>query len=179
VAPAADFPSNVKAAMDALNANRPDSEVFALLTHVSDSDLSDAMMAAKAQAMDFDTVIRPVTSDLDHMEKLLATESTNKTLLRGFTAARLRFASARFDNEARLNQVVANIYELQVRKANVSAERHHTRSGRFFYGMLMAQMGVIISTFAIASRQKNFLWSLAAAAGLLAVSMSAYVFLRV
>jgi hypothetical protein len=86
---------------------------------------------------------------------------------------------ARYDNEARLNQVVGNIYELQVRKANASAERHHTRSDQFFYGMLIAQMGVIISTFAIAARQKNLLWSLAAAAGLLAVSMSAYVFLRV
>jgi hypothetical protein len=45
--------------------------------------------------------------------------------------------------------------------------------------MLAAQMAVVISTLAIAARQKNLLWSLAAAAGLVAVSFSAYVFLRV
>jgi len=67
--------------------------------------------------------------------------------------------------------------ELQVRKSNITAERHHNRSQRFFFGMLGAQMAVIISTFAIAARQKNFLWSVAAAAGLAAVSFSVYVYL--
>jgi hypothetical protein len=173
------FQPAVQAALDALNANRPDPEVFNLLTQVSDADLKEAMTQAQAQSMDFDTAIKPVNANLDHLEKLLAKSAADKGLLQGFTAARLRFGAARYDNEARLNQVVANVYELQVRKANVSAERHHARSTRFFYGMLLAQMGVIISTFAIAARQKNLLWSLAAAAGLLALSMSAYVFLRV
>jgi hypothetical protein len=68
---------------------------------------------------------------------------------------------------------------LQVRKGNFSAEKHHRRSGKFFFGMLAAQMAVIISTFAIAARQKNFLWSVAATAGLAAVSFSLYVFLYV
>jgi hypothetical protein len=136
------------------------------------------MNAARNQSLAFDSAVKPVTASLDHLEKALTRPGADKTLLQAFTAARLRFATARYDNEARLNQVVGNLYELQVRKANSSAERHHVRSGRFFYGMLIAQTGVIISTFALAARQKNLLWSLAAAAGLLAVSMSAYVFLR-
>ena len=103
----------------------------------------------------------------------------DKGLLQGFTAARFQLGSARYDQEARLNQVVGFIYEMQVRKANASAERHHHRSQQFFYVMLAAQLSVIISTFAIAARQKSLLWSLAAAAGLVAVSFSAYVFLRV
>jgi len=78
-----------------------------------------------------------------------------------------------------LNQSIAGIYELQVRKGNISAERHHRRSGKFFYGMLAAQMAVIIATFSIAARQKSFLWSLAAAAGLAAVSFAAYVYFYV
>jgi hypothetical protein len=71
---------------------------------------------------------------------------------------------------------VASVYELQVRKSNFSAERHRQRSGKFFYGMLGAQLAVIIATFSIAARQKNFLWSLATAAGLVAVSFAAYVY---
>jgi hypothetical protein len=38
-------------------------------------------------------------------------------------------------------------------------------------------MAVIISTFAIAARKRNLLWSLAAAAGAAAVGFAAYVFL--
>jgi hypothetical protein len=90
--------------------------------------------------------------------------------------ARLRYAAQRYEAEARSNQAVASLYELQVRKSNLSAERHHARSQRFFFGMLAAQAGVIISTFAMAARQRNLLWSLAAAAGLLAVLGAAYVY---
>ena len=89
-------------------------------------------------------------------------------MTRDFIAARLRFTAARYDTEARLNQSIANIYELQVRKSNASAERHHRRSRKIFYGMLAAQMAVIIATFSIAARQKSLLWSLAATAGLVA-----------
>jgi hypothetical protein len=65
-----------------------------------------------------------------------------------------------------------------VRKSNISAERHHKRSQRFFFGMLGAQLAVIMSTFAMAARKKNLLWSLAAIAGLLAVVFAVYVYLR-
>ena len=84
---------------------------------------------------------------------------------------RLRYTSTRYDTEARLNQAIASIYELQVRQNNYSAEKHHRRSAKFFYGMLATQMAVIISTFAIAARQQNFLWSIAAAAGTAAVAL--------
>jgi hypothetical protein len=100
----------------------------------------------------------------------------DKNIFRSFSAARLRYTAARYDAEARLNQSIAGIYELQVRQDNLSAERHHRRSAKFFYGMLAAQMGVIVSTFSLAARQKSILWSLAAAAGMAAVSFAAYVY---
>lgn len=84
--------------------------------------------------------------------------------MREFTDARLRFHSQRYDVEARLNQTVAQLFEMQVRASNLAAERHHRRSGRFFYGMLAAQLAVIVSTFA-----------LAAAAGALALAFTTYV----
>jgi hypothetical protein len=45
--------------------------------------------------------------------------------------------------------------------------------------MLGAQLAVIIATFAIAARQRNFLWSIAAAAGTTAIAFAAYVYLYV
>ena len=35
---------------------------------------------------------------------------------------------------------IAGLFELQVRTSNISAERHHRRSSRFFFGMLAAQL---------------------------------------
>ena len=66
-----------------------------------------------------------------------------------------------------------------MRKSNISAERHHARSQRFFYGMLAAQCAVIIATFAIAARQRNLLWSIAAVVGLLAIILAVYVYVFV
>jgi hypothetical protein len=75
--------------------------------------------------------------------------------------------------------VIAQLYELQVRQSNIAAERHHARSQSFFYGMLVAQMGVILATFSMAARKRSFLWAVAATAGTAAVGFAVYVYLWV
>ena len=191
-APAVD--PNVKAALDAVESLAPDPEIAAVLARVTDKALEDTLRAARNQAQAFDAATKPVNQAVDQLDNLLgrlatslqATPGFDRTvplagviLTRDFTAARMRYTAARYEVEARLNQAIANFYELQVRKSNISAERHHNRSQRFFYGMLAAQLGVIIATFAIAARQRNLLWSLAAAAGLLAIAFAVYVYLYV
>jgi hypothetical protein len=98
-------------------------------------------------------------------------------VVRDVTAARLRYATARYEIEARLNQAIASLYELQVRMSNMAAERHQRRSERFFLGMLAAQAAVITATFALAARQRNILWGLAAGAGAAAIAFAVYVYL--
>jgi hypothetical protein len=87
--------------------------------------------------------------------------------------------AARYEVEARLNQDIAYLLETQVRRSNLSADRHRRRSQRFFFGMLAAQLGVIIATVAIAARRRNLLWSLASAAGLVAIAFAGYVYVYV
>jgi hypothetical protein len=169
-APTLTVDPSVQAALEAVGNSAPDSQVFALLAKTKPAALAAALTAAQDRAQAFDAAIKPVLKTVDQLEITSPTP-------RAFTAARLRLQAARYDAEASLNQAVANLYELQVRQGNISAERHHQRSGKFFYGMLVAQMGVIISTFAMAARKHSVLWSLAAAAGLAAVSFAAYVFL--
>jgi hypothetical protein len=107
----------------------------------------------------------------------LESESAGKPNHRDVVAARMRYTAQRYDTEARLNQAVAYLYELQVRRSNLAAERHERRSQRFFFGMLAAQAAVIIATFALAAKQRNLLWSVAAAAGAAAVGFAIYVYL--
>jgi len=168
----------VKAALNAIEALKPDAEIAELLAKVSDKLLTESILSAKERTDAFDAATKPVNQAIDTAENALQQKPTSPTK-RDFIAARLRFAALRYDTEARLNQAIASLYELQVRKNNISAERHHHRSQRFFYGMLGAQMAVIISTFSIAARQRNLLWTLAAAAGVTALAFAAYVYLYV
>ncbi len=175
----------VKAALSGLEALKPDSEMATLLAPVSNKTLEDTLRAARDEADAFDDATKPVNQAIDQIDASLErVGSANVTaggpsIIRDFTAARLRYTSARYEIESRLNQSIANLYELQVRKSNFSAERHHARSQKFFFGMLGAQLGVIVSTFAMAARQRNLLWALAAAAGLVAIAFAIYVYLYI
>jgi hypothetical protein len=167
----------LKAALDALERERPETEVTEALAKVSNNTLDAALRAARDRAIAYDAILKPVNDGIDALEKTFV--AGNPEELRDFTTARGRYTAARYDMEARLNQAIAAIYELQVRKSNVSAERHHARSQKFFFGMLAAQAAVIISTFSLAARQRSMLWSLSAVAGVAAVAFAIYVYLCV
>ena len=47
------------------------------------------------------------------------------------------------------------------------------------YGMLAAQLAVIVSAFALAARRRTLLWTIAAAAGSVALAFTVYVLLFV
>lgn len=173
----ATFDEAVNAALAAVENAAPETEVAAALAQVRPAQLGESLKAARNAATAFDEAAKPINKASDKLDDALM--MGDKRAFRDFSAARLRYAAARYETEARLNQSIAGIYELQVRQNNYSAEKHHRRSGKFFYGMLGAQMAVIIATFAIAARQRNFLWSIAAAAGSAAVGFAAYVYLYV
>jgi hypothetical protein len=197
VALAAPLDPKIKAAMDGVETSTPDAELAELINQVSNKSIDDALHTAREQAQEFDSATKPINQAVDQLDSLLGRLSVLHqksltsgssgakpndpllSLVRDFTAARLRYASLRYEVEARLNQTIANLFEVQVRKSNISAEHHHRRSQRFFFGMLGAQTGVIISTLAMAAKNRNLLWSIAAAAGLVAVSFAIYVFLYV
>jgi hypothetical protein len=174
-APALD--ASLKSALVAVAAERPEAEIAANLKTVDDKVLVAALQAARDQARDFDSALAPANQAIAQLEKSLP--AGDKSAARDLVAARMRFSSARYDAEAALNQNIGYLLELQVRKANLSADRHHRRSQKFFFGMLAAQAGVIISTFAMAARKRNLLWTLAATAGIAAVAFAIYVYLRV
>ena len=173
----AKFDDPVQAALDAVESSRPESEVAAALGKVKPAQLAVSLTAAQNAATAFDNAAKPINKAVDKLDGSLI--AGDKNIFRGFSAARLRYTAARYDTESRLNMAIAGIYELQVRQNNYTAEKHHARSAKFFYGMLASQMAVIMSTFAIAASRRSFLWSIAAAAGTVAVGFSIYVYLYV
>ena len=177
----------LKSALAAIESSRPESEITPFVAALNDPAIEAALHAAKDRALAFDEAFKPANQMIDLLERLFAqpaatggfASGTGSSPGRDFTAVRLRYTALRYETEARLNQAIANLYELQVRRSNLSAERHHARSQRFFFGMLAAQMAVIISTLALAARNRSLLWSLAAAAGVAAIAFAIYVYLCV
>ncbi len=195
-APVMDLEPKLEAAMEGVETSTPDAELAVIINQVNQKTVENALRVARDQAREFDTETKPINQAIDQLESLIGRLTISRrtsdaaqgsagmadplsSLARDFTAARLRYAGLRYEIEARLNQTIANLYEVLVRKSNISAEHHHRRSQRFFYGMLAAQTGVIISTLAMAAKNRNLLWSIAAVAGLLAVAFAVYVFLYV
>ncbi len=171
-------PANVQAALEVVRRGDDSVELARVMAAVTPAEIETALKAAQDHARAFDGLLRTVVDGGDRLGELLEPATTpHRALSRDFTVLRLRYSAARYDAEARLNQSVAELYELQVRQSNLTAERHHRRSQRFFFGMLAAQAAVIISTFAMAAQKRNVLWSLAAAAGLGALIFAIYVYL--
>ncbi len=102
-------------------------------------------------------------------------QTTVTDLSNDFRAARHAYTARRYRNEAHYNQEAAGLYEVQVRKSDLTSERHRLRSYYFFYCMLCAQAGVTIATLSLAVRRKSVLWSLASLAGMMAVALGFYV----
>jgi hypothetical protein len=174
-----EIPPEIQAVLTSIETAQPDAEIATKLAAVDEATLDQAVRAAREQTMALDALLKPVGQVIDTIEQHVEGPAIDAAVRRDFVAARLAYNARRYDLEARLNQGVAVLYELQVRKANLSAERHHRRSQRFFYGMLAAQTGVIVSTLAIAARKRNLLWTLAATFGAAAVAFALYVYLYV
>ena len=166
----------LKSALEAVERMKPEPEIRAVLEPVNAATVEAAIQAARDRAAGFDAVTTPISRSVDRLEKAIAASGPT-ALVRDVTAARLRYTAARYEIEARLNQAIANLYELQVRLSNMAAERHQRRSERFFLGMLAAQAAVITATFALAARQRSILWGLAAGVGVVAIAFAVYVYL--
>ena len=99
----------------------PEEEIVQRLKTVDGPALAQALQSAKNNALAFEAANAPALQALEQLEKALT--PGDRAAVRDFTAARMRVNGIRYDAEARLNQNIANLYELQVRKANLSAEQ--------------------------------------------------------
>lgn len=177
--------------------NQTESEMAPFLRQITNADIAEARRVADANLAAFDTAFEPVGTLLDKLHTVFTSESQLSTDLTrqpagtassavqpavssaqsDVAAARLKYAALRYDREARYNAVTGQICELEVARAGVFSSRAQGRSALFFYCMLAAQAGVVLSSFSLAIHRKNPVWFLAAIAGAAAVMASSYVYL--
>ena len=89
----------------------------------------------------------------------------------------MNYEARRYRQEAAFNRRAAEAYEVRVRRSGVESDRHRERSKRFFYSMLLAQLGATVSALALARAQRSLLWLLATVVGVVSLAFTGYVYL--
>ena len=182
-----------RAALAGLEEGKPDAEMAALLARVNDQTLEAALGVARDQVQAFDLATKPLNQAIEQLEALLVRRDA--CLPPPASPVPAASAAAAPRSAAILPQRACGIPPPVMKSRRGSTRPLPTstscrcaratfppsgtvmRSQRFFFGMLGAQLGVIISTFAIAARKRNLLWSLPPGAGLLAIAFAVYVYL--
>lgn len=90
-------------------------------------------------------------------------------------AALFELEQRRYRSEATLNQEIAALYEVRVKVTSAESDKHRRKSQILFIAMLVAQIGGVVSSLALARQQKSVLWLFAATAGLVALGFGGYV----
>jgi hypothetical protein len=181
--------------LQAIRSRVPETKTESLVVKVPPGAVEAAIETATSNADAFDHACEPVVKSVRTLEKAIGDvdrlvsgvvdPSNELKALSGAVhgaALSLRFAvqdltARRYDREAKFNQQIGELYEIQVRMAGQESERHRLRSKNFFYAMLFAQAGVTIAALALAKSRQSAFWFIAGLAGLAAVAIGAYVYL--
>jgi hypothetical protein len=83
----------------------------------------------------------------------------------------------RYRGEGALNNALGYLYEARVKFSSAESDKHRKKSEHFFYAMLVAQIGAVISSLALARKTGSLLWLFAGLAGALAIGFGAVVLL--
>jgi len=181
--------------VQAIQKRQPESETTARVAKLSPGTIDEAIRLAEDDADRFDQACEPVNETVKQLKAAFKDVGAAVRPLRGgtgpaaeivstfdrldasFRAAAMDYEARRYRQEAAFNRRAAEAYEVRVRRSGVESDRHRERSKRFFYSMLLAQVGVTVSSLALARAQRSLLWLFAAAVGVLSLVFTGYVYL--
>lgn len=189
IAPLQDTPAQelLTALLQGLSQKKPDDEIIRIAKQLPPAQIELAIRQAQHAADQFEKLCSPVNdlakrvrSWLTKMETLAnqlpALDAVQRPLA-GCRATVNEYDVRRYRAEGIYNTKIAELLECRVWRSGMESDRHRNRSQLFFYSMLIAQIGVTISSLALAQARRNGLWFVAALAGILALGFSAWVYL--
>jgi hypothetical protein len=181
--------------VQAIQKRQPETETAGLVARLSPQTIDEAIGLAEDDADRFDQTCKPVNETVQTVRGVLQKAGTAVRPLRGksgpaaeavaafdrldtsFRAAAMDYEARRYRQESAFNRRAAEAYEVRVRRSGVESDRHRERSKRFFYSMLLAQVGATVSALALARAQRSLLWLLATVVGVVSLAFTGYVYL--
>jgi len=176
----------IKALRDGIEARQPEAELLALAAKVNkdaiNKAIDDTEKAVEQVDKDWDPIIKAASSLVQKEAGMKAdvSEEDRKKKAANATAAQatgFELEQRRYRAESFMNQGIAFLYEIRVKVSTAESDKHRRKSQQFFYAMLAAQIGAVVSSLAIARQKMSVLWFFASAIGLVSLGIGLYVFL--
>ncbi len=89
-------------------------------------------------------------------------------------AAGFDLEERRYRAESRLNQGIGFLYEIRTKVSAAESDKNRRKSDYLSYAMLVAQIGAVASSLALARKRKSILWLFAATVGVIAIAVGGY-----
>ncbi len=156
------------------------------------ADVDEAILLTEQNADSFDKACEPIAETIKEFRNILkeldaAVKSaindvaspagirpTLAVLTKKFKSSELDFNARRYQQESYYNRKAAEVYEIRVRRSGVESDIHREHSKMFFYCMLIAQVGVMVSSLALGRSQRGLLLC-AVVFGLASLGFGGYV----
>lgn len=182
-------------AVQAIQKRQTEGETVALVARIRPETIDEAIRLAEDDADRFDRACEPVTDTVKELRTLFNDLAAAIRSMRGapgpgaevvvvfdrldasFRAAAMDYEARRYRAEAAFNRRAAEAYEVRVRRSGIESDRHRERSKQFFYSMLLAQVGVTVSSLALAKAHRSWLWFFAAVVAVVSLGFTGYVYL--
>ena len=174
----------VAALRDAIEQREPESELVKLAARIKhdaiNKTIDDAEKANEQIDKDWTPIVR-AANDLVRAQGSFKPDDPDATkkaqAATAAQAAGFDLEERRYRAESRLNQGLGFLYEIRTKTSSAESDKHRRKSQTLFLAMLVAQIGGVVSSLALARKRKSVLWLLAAIAGLVAIGFGGYVLL--
>jgi hypothetical protein len=174
----------IKELRDAIEHREPERDLLKKAARVDmakiNKAIDDAEKYSEQTDKDWDPVLKAANSlvraqmsvkhDSPDAAKQIATATASQ-------AAGFDLEERRYRAESRLNQGIGFLYEIRTKVSAAESDKHRKKSEFLSYAMLVAQIGAVASSLALARRQKSALWLFAALVGVVAIGVGGYAML--
>ena len=170
--------------LEAIRKREPEAELLKKAAKVKAAAIDEAIDRTEKANEEIDTAwsgtIRAAAIVVESTSKIDSDVDRAKQIVQATAAqaAGFELEQRRYRAEATLNQGISILYEARVKVSTAESDRHREKSKLFFYAMLAAQIGAVISSLAMAGKTRSALWVFASIIGLVSLGFGAYVFLE-
>jgi hypothetical protein len=136
--------------------------------------IDDAEKFSEQTDKEWDPVVKAASALVAHQT---ASGAQKKDAATAAVALGFDLEERRYRAESRLNQGIGFLYEVRTKVSAAISDKHRRKSTFLSYAMLVAQVGAVASSLALARKQKSTLWLFAGVVGLVSVGVGGYAIL--
>jgi hypothetical protein len=170
-----DVPAPLQELLDMIRKREPEEDITRKAARIPKAEINKAINDAEASNEKITEA--DWTPKVDTARKLVTnsrTKDADPAKAAAGQAALFELERRRYRSEATLNQEIAALYEARVRTSSAESDKHRSKSETLFIAMLVAQIGGVVSSLALARKKQSALWLFAAMVGLAALGVGGY-----